>query len=239
MVPWIIGAALAPFAAALLVLALKSLFLAAGRSGDALPFFAGFAGAALAWLAARFFPPQGRATRTFDAAQRRIYIFGHELSHALAAWLSGASIFAFHVGRRSGHVDLDKSNALIALAPYCLPVYTAAGLLAWRVALAFKPGLPAAPFLAFLGLTLAFHLTKTLEYVWDLSQPDLKAAGGVVFSLSAIAAANGLVILGLAGALFPRSVFFLAAVRSSWSWEARFWLGAAALGRRVCRALRA
>jgi len=238
VVPWIIGAALAPFAAALLTLALKSLFLAAGRSG-AMPFFAGFALAALAWLAARFFPPQSWAARTFDAAQRRVYIFGHELSHALAAWLSGASIFSFHVGRRSGHVDLDKSNALIALAPYCLPVYTAAGLLAWRVALAFKPGLPAAPFLAFLGLTLAFHLTKTLEYVWDLSQPDLKAAGGVVFSLSAIAAANGLVILGLAGALFPRSVFFLAAVRSSWSWEARFWLGAAALGRRVCRALRA
>ncbi|MDE1976735.1 MAG: hypothetical protein KGI84_05700 [Elusimicrobia bacterium] len=238
MIFWIIGAALAPFAAALLTAALKALFLAADRAGAA-PFSIGFACAALAWLAARFFPPRSGPARLYDAAQRRIYIFGHELSHALAAWLFGAKIFAFHVGRRSGHVDLDKSNSFIALAPYCLPVYTAAALLAWRIAAAFKPGLPSAPFLALVGLTIAFHLTKTVEYVWDLSQPDLHAAGGVVFSLSAIAAANGLIILGLAGALFPRSVFFLATVRSSWSLGARFWLAAAALGGRALRSLRA
>ncbi|MDE2313509.1 MAG: hypothetical protein KGL04_04965 [Elusimicrobia bacterium] len=238
MIFWIIGAALAPFAAALLTAALKALFLAADRAGAA-PFSIGFACAALAWLAARFFPPRSGPARLYDAAQRRIYIFGHELSHALAAWLFGAKVFTFHVGRRSGHVDLDKSNSFIALAPYCLPVYTAAALLAWRAVKTFRPGLPPAPFLALVGLTLAFHLTKTLEYVWDLSQPDLRAAGGVIFSLSAIAAANGLVVLGLTGALFPRSVFLMEAVRSSWSAGARFWLAAAALGVRALKALRA
>ena len=53
----------------------------------------------------------------------RTYVFGHELSHALAAWLSGAKVKHFHVSKKGGSVTVSKSNFFVALAPYILPFY--------------------------------------------------------------------------------------------------------------------
>ena len=47
-----------------------------------------------------------------------IYVFGHELTHALWVWLFGGSVKKFKVTSDGGHVIVDKTNFLIALSPY-------------------------------------------------------------------------------------------------------------------------
>src|SRR5213593_2215443 len=54
-----------------------------------------------------------------------IYVFGHELTHALWAWLFGGRVRKFKATSQGGQVVTTKSNFLIALAPYFFPVYVA------------------------------------------------------------------------------------------------------------------
>ncbi|HTH48440.1 MAG TPA: M50 family metallopeptidase, partial [Candidatus Limnocylindria bacterium] len=53
-----------------------------------------------------------------------IYVAGHELTHALCAWLSGGKVKSLKVTAEGGQVVLSKTNVLIALAPYFLPLYS-------------------------------------------------------------------------------------------------------------------
>jgi hypothetical protein len=53
-----------------------------------------------------------------------IYVFGHELTHALWVWLMGGRVSRFRVGRDGGHVVTNKANFWIALAPYFFPLYS-------------------------------------------------------------------------------------------------------------------
>src|SRR5215469_4955216 len=52
-----------------------------------------------------------------------IYVFGHELTHALWVWLFWGNVKKFKVTSDGGHVITDKTNFLIALAPYFFPLY--------------------------------------------------------------------------------------------------------------------
>ena len=54
-----------------------------------------------------------------------IYVFGHELTHALWTWLFGGQVKKMKVSSDGGHVVVSKTNFLIALAPYFFPFYTA------------------------------------------------------------------------------------------------------------------
>src|SRR5438093_4529543 len=54
-----------------------------------------------------------------------IYVFGHELTHALWVWLFGGSVKKFKATSSGGHVVVDKTNFLISLAPYFFPLYAA------------------------------------------------------------------------------------------------------------------
>ncbi len=47
-----------------------------------------------------------------------IYVFGHELTHALWTWLFGGKVKKMKVTSDGGHVIISKTNFLIALAPY-------------------------------------------------------------------------------------------------------------------------
>src|SRR5947209_510574 len=63
----------------------------------------------------------------FEAAfsrPMRTYVFGHELTHALASVMMGGKVHEFKVSKSGGHVLLSKSNFFVALAPYCVPIYT-------------------------------------------------------------------------------------------------------------------
>jgi hypothetical protein len=124
-----------------------------------------------------------------------LYVFGHELTHALCAWCFGAKVSGFRVARSGGEVRLSKSNAFIALAPYFLPIYA----VIWSVLVAgvrFTAGPSdwlAPVFHAGLGMSYAFHVTMT-AVILRVRQPDL-VGEGFLFSWSVIWFANALVLL--------------------------------------------
>src|SRR5256885_5321300 len=53
-----------------------------------------------------------------------IYVFGHELTHAVWIWLMGGRVSHFRVGCEGGHVITNRTNFWIALAPYFFPLYS-------------------------------------------------------------------------------------------------------------------
>src|SRR5438270_5193288 len=53
-----------------------------------------------------------------------LYVFGHELTHAVWIWLMGGRVSRFRVGREGGHVMTNRTNFWIALAPYFFPLYS-------------------------------------------------------------------------------------------------------------------
>lgn len=208
MLRLLVGLALMPSSALTLLAAAQAMALLAARAPSAFPFLAGLLLAVAAWLFGRYCAVSDAGpVGWIGAAARRIYVFGHELTHALAAWSVGGKVLGFKVGDSGGHVDLSHSNAFIALAPYCVPIYTLLLIFGYRLLLWLRPG-SGNDFIfpILVGLTLAFHGIKTFEVLFDRRQPDLAQAGGLVFSLSWIALANGLLVLILLKALFPGAV---------------------------------
>lgn len=233
MLRLLVGSALLPLSVALCWAGAKTLAGVAVGSSGAAPFAAGLGLSFAAWLVARFavVDPTGPVGWGVRLA-RWAYVLGHELTHALAAWALGGSVYGIKVGEDGGHVDLSHSNAFIALAPYCLPLYVCVVALGYRVALWLRPAFAGeALFLGLMGAALAFHLLLTWDALTQTVQPDLKAAGGAVFSWAIIAAVNGLLVLILLKALFPESVALLARLREAGRGAVWFWSGAWAVSK--------
>jgi hypothetical protein len=137
----------------------------------------------------------------------RLYVWGHEMAHALLVILCGGSVREFRVTENGGHILADRNNFVIALAPYVVPLYAAAGVIAFLIAglwvdLSRVIELPWGGVLRplyvlywFLGLTWSFHVTFT---VWMIlrDQPDLRI-NGTAFSLMVIVLINLLVLAAL------------------------------------------
>ena len=136
----------------------------------------------------------------------RTYVFGHELSHAVAAWLSGAKVKHFHVSKKGGSVSVSKSNVFIALAPYIIPLYALIVMALYFAASYFFPAIRAhgLVFLWVLGASLGFHMALT-TYALKMDQPDLKAAGKFL-SAVIIYLGNVVAIMFCLGVLFPKTV---------------------------------
>lgn len=218
-----IGLALAPTAISFLAVAASTMGGLAQGSRAAAPMIAG----AAACLLARLFADM---ESSLGLAMRRLYVLGHELSHAAAAWAWGAKVYRMKVEATGGHVDLSHSNAVIALAPYALPLYAVAVTLAYRIIVWQKPTWSCPSFfLGVLGAALAFHLIFTFDSLWSVRQPDLKAAGGAVFSLPIIALANALTVLLLLKLLFPGEVLLSHALARAGLMSMGFWRGAGRL----------
>ncbi len=143
-----------------------------------------------------------------------LYVFGHELTHAVAAAFSGYKVKSLFVSDKGGEVRLSGSNVAVALAPYCVPIY-AVGVLGLYALVRRYADLPVPPLWVGLGLgfTLAFHAALTVHALRQ-DQPDLRQAGRFL-SLILIALANALVLALAAKALFPRAVS-LVAYRDAW-----------------------
>lgn len=124
-------------------------------------------GGYFAWLLIYFFQP----------TPMRIYIFGHELTHALWGILFGARIHKIKVKADGGYVQLSKSNMLITLAPYFFPFYTMLALLI-RLAISFFLPMDNYAFiwLAIVGFTWGFHFTFTIQSLL-IRQPDVMEFG--------------------------------------------------------------
>ena len=119
-----------------------------------------------------------------------IYVFGHELTHALWTWLFGGRVKKFKASSKGGHVIVTKNNFFIALAPYFCPLY------ALLVVLFFILGHwiwnwqhYQAWFHLFLGAAYAFHVTLTW-HILKHNQTDITEQGylfsGVVILLGNI-----------------------------------------------------
>jgi hypothetical protein len=123
-----------------------------------------------------------------------IYVLGHELTHALWAWLFGGEVKRLKVTSKGGHVIVTKTNFLIALAPYFFPLYAAivvavfvAGHLLWN----WQGGL--VWFHVLLGAAYAFHVTLTF-YILQTRQTDI-TEHGYLFSAAVIFLGNALLLL--------------------------------------------
>ena len=109
----------------------------------------------------------------------RSYILAHELSHLLAAWLSGIRAGRLKVGKSGGSVEVARSSLWIALAPYLIPFYSLLIILLhflaqlWWDPTRWTPWLPLT-----LGITWCFHFSFTL-YALSLSQSDIGPYGRV------------------------------------------------------------
>ena len=122
----------------------------------------------------------------------RLYVFGHELTHAIWVWLWGGKVYEKQWwSRDGGYIVTDTHNFWIALAPYFYPLYSLVVVLAFGIgSLFYDLTNSTATFLLMtplqwlfllLGATWAFHLTFT---VWMIpkGQTDL-SSHGTFFSL--------------------------------------------------------
>jgi hypothetical protein len=111
-----------------------------------------------------------------------LYVFGHELTHALWVWMMGGKVSGFRVSRDGGYIISDMQNFWIALAPYFFPLYSIAVIGAYGAGELFTNMEPYHRWLyAFIGATWAFHVSFTLWMI-PKGQTDLTYYG-TFFSL--------------------------------------------------------
>jgi hypothetical protein len=123
-----------------------------------------------------------------------LYVFGHELTHALWTWLFGGRVKKFKTSANGGHVVVTKSNFVIALAPYFFPLYAILVVVVfligerlwhWREYVMW--------FHVLLGAAYAFHVTLTW-HILKQSQSDITEQG-YLFSAVIIFLGNMAVLL--------------------------------------------
>jgi hypothetical protein len=115
-----------------------------------------------------------------------VYVFGHELTHAVWTWMMGGRVKQFRASSEGGHVVVTRNNFLIALAPYFFPFYAvivilvfAAGraLWGWRHYQVW--------FHLLLGGAYAFHVTLTWHILKgrqsDITDQGYLFSGVVIF----------------------------------------------------------
>ena len=122
-----------------------------------------------------------------------VYVFGHELTHALWVLLMGGRVSRFRVGREGGHIVTDRNNFWIALAPYFFPLYSLIVIAAYGLLGLFFNVQPYGRLLyALIGVSWAFHFTFTCWMI-PKKQTDLTDQG-TFFSLVVIYLMNLLLL---------------------------------------------
>jgi hypothetical protein len=122
-----------------------------------------------------------------------IYVFGHELTHALWVLLQGGKVSEFRITKQGGHILSDRINTWIALAPYFFPIYSLLVIAIYGIAGLFWDVSPLRPVLYMLiGATWGFHISFTLWMI-PRGQTDL-TYGGTFFSLTVIYLLNLIVL---------------------------------------------
>ena len=142
-----------------------------------------------------------------------LYVWAHEMTHAIFTILCGGKVRHFHVTAKGGHVLTDKNNVLIALSPYFIPLYTLilvplCLLLGTCFDLTRRLPLPGGfgfrplwGVFLLIGVTWGFHFTFTLWMIGK-DQPDLRI-NGVFFSTTLIYLVNAFLLAFLLTAAAP------------------------------------
>lgn len=147
--------------------AARALWMVIRSSGSAdttwVPFLAG----AACWVVIYFLLPK----------PMWIYVLGHELTHALWAWLFGAEVRRLKVTSSGGHVMITRTNFLIALAPYFFPLYAVLVVLIFVIGHLIWDWRNLLPlFHLLLGGAYAFHVTLT-AHILKTRQTDITQQG--------------------------------------------------------------
>ncbi len=139
-----------------------------------------FAWGALAWVFMFFVYPRPLL----------VYVFGHELTHALWVWMQGGWVSDFQVGREGGYIIADRRDFLVSLAPYFFPLYSILVIAIYAGIDWYYPEawLYRRWLFAAIGFTWGFHVSFTLWMI-PKRQTDL-LLHGTFFSLVVIYLAN-------------------------------------------------
>jgi hypothetical protein len=123
-----------------------------------------------------------------------IYVFGHELTHAVWTWLMGGRVRKFKASSEGGHVIVTRNNFLIALAPYFFPFYAVLVMAVFGVGRwIWNWQNYQLWFHLLLGAAYAFHITLTW-HILKSSQSDITEQG-YLFSAVVILLGNVVVLL--------------------------------------------
>ncbi|MFH1541013.1 MAG: hypothetical protein ABID79_04075 [Elusimicrobiota bacterium] len=145
----------------------------------------------------------------------KIYIFGHELTHAFWIILFRGKVKEFNVSSKSGSVTTTKSNFLISLAPYFSPVYTFLIIFIFYLLALIFPVSKYIEWLFFLvGFSYSFHIFLTLESL-SIDQPDIKKTGKI-FSYITIAILNIIVMVIVFKFVIPDKIIIKKYFLESW-----------------------
>lgn len=129
-----------------------------------------------------------------------LYVLGHEAVHAGMAWIFGAKVKSFKVSKKGGAVGATKSNTVIELGPYFVPIYAIIITLVYFV-IASSYNINGSVFTFMIGFALAFHMISTIE-IMKVRQPDI-VKSGYLFSIVMVYVLNIVVISLIFGLLFP------------------------------------
>ncbi|MBI5143787.1 MAG: hypothetical protein HZA30_01815 [Candidatus Omnitrophica bacterium] len=132
-----------------------------------------------------------------------LYVLGHEAVHAGVAWLFGGKIKSFKVSEEGGKVSTDKSNIVIELSPYFVPIYAIIITVVYFV-IASSYNINSATFVYLIGFALAFHIISTIE-ILKIRQPDIVKTG-YFFSVTFVYILNIIVISFIFSLIFPSFV---------------------------------
>jgi hypothetical protein len=129
-----------------------------------------------------------------------LYVLGHEAVHAGTAWIFGGKIKSFKVSKDGGAVATDKTNVVVELSPYFIPIYAIIVSVIYFV-VASSYNINSATFVFLIGFALAFHVVSTIE-VMKIRQPDI-VKSGYLFSIVLVYVLNIIVISLIFSFLFP------------------------------------
>lgn len=129
-----------------------------------------------------------------------LYVLGHEAVHAGISWIFGGKIKSFKVSEEGGSVSTNKSNVVVELSPYFVPIYAIIISVIYFV-IASSYSINGTVFIFLIGFALAFHMVSTIE-VMKIRQPDI-VKSGYFFSIMMVYVLNMVVISLIFGMLFP------------------------------------
>lgn len=117
-------------------------------------------------------------THFFIRKPERFYLWGHEFSHILLAKIFFRKIHQFHItSRDGGKVVLDRTNLMIDLAPYILPLYSIGIAVPATVFRHVSPWVPDI-YLVAASFLFTMHLLFSAEG-FLAGQPDVRRSGRV------------------------------------------------------------
>lgn len=151
----------------------------------------------------------------------RLYVFNHELIHAISTWMSGGAVKSFKASSKEGNITATKTSAFISLSPYFVPLYTILFALAYfGASYIWDISQWSNLFIFFIGASVAFHIIMTTEHI-KAGQEDILQTGYII-SITVIYIVNLLVLSLLMNLLFGK-FSFIAFIQSSFEKSSDFY----------------